>query len=118
MAVCHAKVVDIQSVAQFDCELDGAGERLVVLIFWVKSNPKSMLTFPLIKDIESGYTDSMLVLQVDADRFRDIAKTYEVNLLPTVFTIRNPEVSKLVGAKSAYYGLKKHIEEQLKEMGV
>lgn len=118
MVVCHATVFNIQSVAQFYRELNGAGERLVVVIFKSRMDAYSRTTFSLIRDIEREYTDSMLVLQVDFERFRVIVRAYDVSGYLTVVLIRNNTEVKLGGLNSARYGLRSHILKELQEMGV
>ena len=55
---------------------------------------------PILKDIDSSRSDSLLIAKVDIDQYGDLAQKYNVMTIPTLILFSNGEmVKKEVGAK-------------------
>lgn len=73
-------------------------KRLVMVDFWATWCGPCRQISPVVEELGKKYKGQVTVVKVDADRSRDLADQYKVQMLPTILFFKNGKVvDKVVG---------------------
>eukprot|EP01083_Nonionella_stella_P009337 26939_1 len=89
------KRIVLSSVAEFDRIIGSTPDQLIVIQFYASWCPHSCRIAPQFKKLSNTYTDATF-LQVDIDKFGEIAKHYKISSTPTFRFMKNQKVLNTV----------------------
>ncbi|XP_017875381.1 thioredoxin-2 [Ceratina calcarata] len=84
-------VVEIKSADDLKVQLDGAGDKLVVIDFFATWCGPCKMIAPKMEGLSKEITD-VIFLKVDVDVCEDLAGEYEITSMPTFIFIKNGKV--------------------------
>lgn len=67
-------------------------KKLVMIDFWATWCGPCKIISPMVEDLSKKYQGQITVVKVDADRSKDLANQYKVQMLPTILFMRNGKV--------------------------
>ncbi|KAK0556946.1 hypothetical protein OC846_000790 [Tilletia horrida] len=108
---------EISSASEFNQELAGAGQKLVVVDFHATWCGPCHAIAPTYAQLASKHASTAIFLKVDVDRVAEVAQRYGVRAMPTFLFIRNKSVlDTLKGADPSK--LKSLVEKYIAASGV
>lgn len=84
-------MIEINDSNQFDTELQGAGEKLVVVDFGATWCGPCKAVAPRFKQLAKTYSEALFI-KVDVDDCMDLAMKLEISALPTFVFYKNQVV--------------------------
>ena len=92
------KAYVVTDLADFNAQLEAAGDRLVVADFFASWCGQSKKMAPHVQRI-SRTMSNVVVLMIDVDESEDLADHYNINAMPTFIFFKNMEkIDEMVGA--------------------
>ncbi|XP_023229893.1 thioredoxin-2-like [Centruroides sculpturatus] len=75
--------------ADYDAQMDAAGDKLVVIDFFATWCGPCKQIAPFIEKLEQENTDKVVFLKVDVDDNEELAQDFNVNCMPTFIFLKN-----------------------------
>ena len=91
----------IKSKADFDQQLEDAGNKLVVVDFFATWCGPCKMISPKLVELASQYPNTAIFLKVDVDECEDVAMEYNISSMPTFIFIKNKQkLEEFAGANA------------------
>uniref|UniRef100_U5EYG8 Thioredoxin n=1 Tax=Corethrella appendiculata TaxID=1370023 RepID=U5EYG8_9DIPT len=91
----------VKDSADFDSQLELAGELVVLVDFFATWCGPCKNIAPKLEEFSNTYAGKIVVIKVDVDECEDLAMKYEISSMPTFVFIKNKEVAdKFSGANA------------------
>ena len=95
-------VIDIESSTQFEEIVSGAGEKDVLVDFYMNMCPPCKKIMPVIYSFAKDNSENLIVLKVNAPKIKELSVKFNVSGVPALLHLKNgKEVSRKVGYQSA-----------------
>ncbi|RWS21535.1 thioredoxin-2-like protein [Leptotrombidium deliense] len=96
------KVTHIKNADELKGQLEGAGNKLVVIDFFATWCGPCKAIAPIIEKMATEFEDSVVFLKVDVDECESVAASYNISAMPTFkFIKEKKEVDEFMGANEA-----------------
>jgi thioredoxin 1 len=84
-----ANVVDVANPDAFAATVNDAGEKPVLVDFYLNSCPPCRALMPQLYTLAGARADSLLIVKVNAGKLRALAEEYNVQGVPTLVLLRS-----------------------------
>uniref|UniRef100_A0A1A9W009 Thioredoxin n=1 Tax=Glossina brevipalpis TaxID=37001 RepID=A0A1A9W009_9MUSC len=94
-------VYTIKNKADFDQQLDNAGNKLVIVDFFAHWCGPCKMIAPVLEELSKEYADKAVVIKVDVDECEDVAMEFNISSMPTFVFIKNKQkLEEFAGANA------------------
>ncbi|KAG5682658.1 hypothetical protein PVAND_011997 [Polypedilum vanderplanki] len=91
----------IKDKADFDAQLEKAGDLLVIVDFFATWCGPCKMIAPKLEEFSNTYSDKIVVVKVDVDECEDLAVQYNISSMPTfVFIKKGQQIDSFSGANA------------------
>jgi len=111
--MAHGQVKHIKNDIEYDAELTGAADKLVVVDFFAQWCGPCKRIAPFIEQLSTDLNGKVVFLKVDVDEVPNLAAREQISAMPTFYFYKGKKkIADLVGASQDR--LKDIIEKMLK----
>ena len=95
-------VIDIENTTQFEKVVSDAGDKNVLVDFYMNMCPPCKKIMPVIYSFAEENNDNLIVLKVNAPKNKELSVKYNISGVPALIFIKNgKEISRKTGYQSA-----------------
>lgn len=85
-------VIDINSSAEFERVINEAGNKNIIVDFYLKTCPPCRKLMPELYELARKHSDDLIILKVNATKNRELSQKYSIQAVPALFHIKNGKV--------------------------
>ncbi|CRK90569.1 CLUMA_CG004271, isoform B [Clunio marinus] len=94
-------VYAVKDTADFDSQLESAGELLVLVDFHATWCGPCKMIAPKLEEFANAYADKIVIVKVDVDDCEELAMRYNISSMPTfVFIKKGQQIDSFSGANA------------------